>query len=386
MKFKTTKWQITLRGLAFLTLLVVCGIAPLAYLSLRAKRERVIAEQYAATLSYDFQYDEEEDEYHYDATPPGPWLLRRLFDETMFAKTRMLKIQKNPNLTNLDRLRELSGLKTVLIFDCPQLKNLDGLANSQLKILCVDKCPQLQNVDPLQGMTTLKYINLWRCPALENVDALANCNLIRFNLRECPLVNNIDSLEGHTDLRFCFLDGCHGLKHFNGLMDHTMTTFSITASDQLLTQSVLSGLGRVRQMGLTDCNLQSLEQVWKHFNVKTMNLYRCPNLVSLKGIGETICMEKLTLSKCPSLTSLNGLQNSKAEIVYIFHCDALTDIKALDAMPNLKHIHIGNCPQVDPVAMRAIEEKTDQRRKAATEQLEQSPQKRPTSPAKLGTS
>ena len=148
MKLKPIKWQFTLRALIVLTVLLACGIAPLANLSLRAKRERAIAEQYAATLSYDFQYDEE-DEYHTDARPPGPWLLRCIFGDAMFARIQCLEIRKNLEMTDVDRLQGLTGLKTLSIYDCPQLKNLDGLANSQLKILCLNMCPKLRDIDPL---------------------------------------------------------------------------------------------------------------------------------------------------------------------------------------------------------------------------------------------
>ena len=351
--------------LVVLTVLIACGIAPLANLSWRAKRERAIAEQYAATLRYDFQYDEEEDDYHADATPPGPWLVRRIFGDHMFARANQLEIKSNSNLTNVDRLREMTDLKTLVIYDCPQLQNLNGLANSQLRILCIDKCPKLRNINPLNDVASLEYFNLWSCPLVPNVDALAASNLTRFNLKGCPSVRNIDSLKGHTNLRLCYLNDCPSLNNVDGLIDRTLTDFSITASDQLLTPSRLSSLGRVRQMDLIDCEIQSLEEVWKYFDVKTMRLFRCRNLLNLKGVDQAICRESLTLSKCPLLTSLDGLENSQVEIVYIFHCDTLSDITALDAMTNLKHVRIEDCPQVDPAAIEAIREKADRRLEAS---------------------
>ena len=363
---KPNKWQFTLRGLIVVTLLIACGVAPLAYLSSRAKRERAIADLYAATLSYDFQYDEQEDMYRVDATPPGPWLLRRIFDDTMFAQVRQLEIRGNPTLTNIDRMRELKGLKSLVIYNCPQLENLNGLANSQLKILCLDKCPKLTNIDPLRGVTSLEFFNLWSCPAVPNVNALADANLTRFNLKDCPLVQNIDSLEGHTNLNFCYLRECTGLKNVDGLVDCMLTIFSIAGSDQLLTPSGLSNLGSVRQMVLLDCEMQSLEEVWKYFDVKMMRFYRCPNLANLKGIDQARGIGTLELSECPSLTSLDGLEKSRADAAYIFDCETLTDIKALDAMTNLQEVRIEDCPQVDRSAIEAILDKVDRRREATT--------------------
>ena len=363
LKSKSTTWQFTLRGLIVLTLLLAGGIAFLASFARRARRERAIAEQYAATVAYDFQYDEKENEYHIDATPPGPWLLRRIFGDTMFAQVCQLEIKRNPSLTNLDQLRELTGLKSLSIYDCPQLENLDGLANSQLKILCINKCLKLSSIDPLRSVTSLEIFDLWHCPAVADVDALADANLTRFNLKGCPSVSDIDSLKGHTGLRLCYLNDCRGLNNVDGLINRTLTSFSISSSDQLLAPHGLSSLGRVRHMDLIDCEIQSFEEVWKYVDVKTMRLFRCPNFLSLKGADQTRGMETLELSECPLLTSLDGLEKSKAEIVRIFHCDTLTDIKALDEMTNLQRVRIEDCPQVDPAAIKAIYEKLDQRRK-----------------------
>ena len=342
-----------MRMLAVMTVLVACGIAPLAKLSWRAKREREIAEHYAATMFYDFQYDEEDENYA-DATPPGPWLLRQIFGDAMFAQVRHLEIKKNSDLTDLDRLQEMKGLKMLVIYDCPQLENLDGLTDSQLQIFCIAKCPKLRNIDPLRGVTSLKFLNLWNCPLVPDVDALADANLTRFNLKGCPHITNIDSLQGHSNLRFCYLNNCIGLTNVDGLSGRTLTSFSITASDQLLKPSGLKNLGRVRQMDLIDCGIESLEEVWKYVDVKMLRLSRCPNLKTLTGVGEAISMETLTLSECPSLTSLGGLEKSGADAVYIFHCNTLENIKAVDAMAKLKYLRIEDCPQADPLSIEAL--------------------------------
>ncbi|MDB4766993.1 hypothetical protein OAG71_04825, partial [bacterium] len=295
---------------------------------------------------------------------PGPRLLRRIFGNTMFAQVQCLEIKMNRKLTDIGRLRELTGLKTLVICDCPQLKNLDGLANSQLRILCIDRCPKLQNIDPLLGVTSLEFIDLWRCPLVPDVDALEKANLKRFSLKGCPNITNIDSLKGHANLSLCYLDNCSGLRNVGGLIDRTLASFSIDASDQLLTSSGLSSLGRKRRIALIDCGIQSLEEVWQHIDVKMMRLCRCPNLLTLRGVDQTIGMETLTLSQCPSLTSLDGLEKSEADAVYIFNCDKLRDIEALNAMTNLSYLRIEDCPQVDPAAIKAIHEKAGRRLKA----------------------
>ena len=212
-----------------------------------------------------------------------------------------------------------------------------------------------------RGVTSLEIVDLWNCPLVPDVDALENANLKRFNLRGCPLIKNIDSLKGHANLSLCFFHNCPGLKNVDGLVDQMLIDFSITNSDQLLTPTGLSSLSRVRQMDLIGSDIQSLEEVWKYFDVKMMRLFRFPNLLNLKGVDETICMETLTLSRCPSLISLGGLENSKADAVYVFHCNSLTDFSALDAMTNLKHVRIEDCPQLDPATIKAIHEKAERR-------------------------
>ena len=196
LKYKRIKWQFSLRVMIVLTLVLACAMAYLSSYARRAKREREIVEQYAATAFYDFQYDEEDDENHTDATPPGSWILRRIFGDNVFARVRELEIKRNSSLINVDHLRELKGLETLVIYDCPQLENLDGLADSQLRILCVDKCPLLKDIDPLHSSTLLEVIVLSGCPTLRNVDGVGRSNLTRFNLRGCPLVKRHRRTQG----------------------------------------------------------------------------------------------------------------------------------------------------------------------------------------------
>ena len=364
LKFKRTKWQFSLRVMIVLTLLLACAMAYLTSYARRAKRERAIVEQYAATAFYDFQYDEEDDENHTDATPPGPWILRRIFGDTVFPRVRQLEIKRNASLINVDRLRELTGLETLSIGDCPQFKNLDGFANSQLRHLTLYKCQQLRDIDSVYGLTSLVGVSFWECPALHNVNGIRRSNLTRFKLRSCPLVKDIDALKGNSNLRFCYFNDCPGLKHVDGLIDRTLTSFSITASDQLLTPRGLSSLGRARHVDLIRFDIKSREEVWIYFDGKTLRLFRCPKLLNLKGVDQAICKETLELSECPLLTSLDGLEKSTAGAVCIFHCDTLSDIKALDEMLNLKHVRIDDCRQVDPSAIKAIYEKVEQYFKA----------------------
>ena len=62
---------------------------------------------------------------------------------------------------NVDALKGLTGLQTLLLFGCPALQNVDGLKGlTALQSLVLNNCTALQNVDGLKGLTSLQSLTL----------------------------------------------------------------------------------------------------------------------------------------------------------------------------------------------------------------------------------
>ena len=111
---------------------------------------------------------------------------------------------------NVDALKGLTALQTLVLIDCPALQNVDTLKGlSGLQVLWLNGCTALQSLDALKGLTGLQTLYLQGCTALQNVDALKGLSdLQMLSLRICTTLQNVDALKGLSGLQRLELYGC----------------------------------------------------------------------------------------------------------------------------------------------------------------------------------
>ncbi len=133
---------------------------------------------------------------------------------------------------NMDDLKNVVGLQSLALSNCPTLQNADVLKGlTGLQMLDLSEWTALQNVNALKGLTTLQEINLTNCTALQNVDDLKDLTALQLlNLRFCRSLQNVDGIKGLTGLKELNLYSCNkipaaALRELRAALPNTDITF-----------------------------------------------------------------------------------------------------------------------------------------------------------------
>ena len=213
-------------------------------------------------------------------------------------------------LTSIEALSESAVLREVALALNPGVSSIRALADSAacLELLDLEGCSGVADLAALSGSLMLTNLNLKGCAKVSSLQPLSASRVL----------NTID------------LEGCAHLKTLEGLACEMLNppvyrSFSFKGCTALTS---LRGLPR-----LSD-------------SISSLYLEEMPALVSLEGIEAAAAIETLFI-EATGVTDLNGLAPLKALTqVRVTDCKALTEVRALGALPNLARATLYNCAKL----------------------------------------
>ncbi|XP_070662975.1 putative disease resistance protein RGA3 isoform X2 [Malus domestica] len=232
---------------------------------------------------------------------------------THFPSLRELDIRYVDNAMPIENIcSRVTNLRELRIRSCEKL----------LSLCCgLDYCPSLETVEikycrnlesfqisSSQSLEELKIVDCpkLRCTSIQNMPSLRDLVIER-----CTTLEEDLSLNGCTSLRHLIIRYCDGFK------------------------SILSGL--------LSCT-----------SLRTMDIYKCPNLRTLSGPGlqTPVSLEHLSIKHCSNLEALPSLDNLTSLLeLSIGNCDRLTSIPSgLASCTSLTKLLVDSCDNLISLA------------------------------------
>jgi len=259
----------------------------------------------------------------FDEIDPG---LKDLSCCQKMPRLRSLRIIGSRSLTSLAGIEHCKNLTHLIIDDCRNLQNVEGVENLQrLMVLSINfshksltipklDCPELTvlSLREIQGLQDLKF--------LENAKRLEILDVSRSSLPTLEGLEHIESLE-ELNTSGCDLErvGC-------GKVTAPLTRLDFSFCKEL---SDLKGL--------------------ENFSgVKILKLNGCAQVDSLQFPGKMPALEYLDISGCTLIEDLNELnQIPQLNIVIANGCNRLADVDGLLKLEKLLVFEWKDCPMLE---------------------------------------
>jgi hypothetical protein len=236
---------------------------------------------------------------------------------------RSLSIINNSELVDLAFLNEHEYLEDLRIRSCPMLKRVSALMTlAQLKRLSLYGCNCVMDRDHIRELFKLEGLEIG---VLDSFEAQQLCEkligLQRLELT-APSLESIEELGGSESLIHLGFDGCNDLRRLRGL-----ALFS-----------------RLRTLSITDCpSMDSLAGIGDSYGLRALKIKWCEaiNLDEISSLEdlETLHLEGVAVRALPALASL-----SKLRTLIIKDCEALTDVRSLAELTNIRNLKVSGVP------------------------------------------
>ena len=150
---------------------------------------------------------------------------------TWSLNERQLQLGRVPDIARYQdliyRLRP-----TLLGFSDGKTVKLDTLKNlNSLNCLTLHYCEAIQNLDALKGIANLKTLVLVQCSSLKSADTLKNLTYLReLNIQFCDALQDVEALKALTNLQKLVLTGSNkvpaaSLRELRAALPNTNITF-----------------------------------------------------------------------------------------------------------------------------------------------------------------
>ena len=98
--------------------------------------------------------------------------------------------------TSLEGLQHLTNISYLILYECPQVKDLSPLASlTQLSHLFLSHCSQVSDLSPLANLIQLSELGLYDCPQVSDLSPLANLTrLLVIQLYHCSRLTDLSPL------------------------------------------------------------------------------------------------------------------------------------------------------------------------------------------------
>lgn len=210
---------------------------------------------HATQVAYDYQHDAENNPID-DPVPPGPFWFRSWFGKHFFATVVSFEPEASFHLAqirDLNEIGQLKGLNDLRLFNCENLRSLDGLQHLvKLENLTLSIGPQLTEMDAIFELTRLRRLYLYPTIQAEELETEIDFDL-----------NTFQTMAVLEELQF----------------NH-------------LPQSSLRGIKKLTALKSLTCN-------------------QCENLVDIAGISASDSLEEVTFIGCDSIENLDALGELK---------------------------------------------------------------------------
>lgn len=235
-----------------------------------------------------------------------------------------LKLE-NLNVTTLDALDELEGVRDLRIVGTPRLRSLAGLGGARVRNLAIGDAPELESLADLSLSDDCVDVDITNAPKLSNVEALSAIRSVRGHLRLEGL--GIENLGDISDIRIEQLRVANNAQlNYLGLAGADVG-FAILESNPALHSPAGLATARFSSLRIEDNDAMTSLVGLPPLHDTVLELYgndALTNLDGVKGNGTA-----LNVVANASLQSLDGLELEDAVGLYIGDSPALTDVSAL---------------------------------------------------------
>ena len=236
--------------------------------------------------------------------------------------------------SNIGKLTSLLGLplRQIKLYNCAQIKTLNGIQNSPLVSCEIDTCNMLEDISLISEVTTLEWFSLNRCRDVVTVPTFKPHNKIKHLEFEASSIRTID-----------FLVNCCYLERLN-----------LCLCEEVRDISVLQHCPKLLQLDISETNVENIEVVSKLQNLQDLDLHECAFItdispvqhchflvyLNLTGVGN-LCEYGTSVSDVDFFTPLSGLRNLKRLIVCRNHqIRGSTEMMPMSPAYMLKHMGI----------------------------------------------
>ncbi|XP_068343529.1 putative disease resistance protein RGA3 [Pyrus communis] len=264
----------------------------------------------------------------------------------------------------LSGLHSCTSLRTLRIWNCPNLRTLSGHGLQtpvSLEHMQIWDCPNLEAIPSLDNLTSLTELIIWECGGLISLPSgLAYCtSLTHLRVSNCPNLEAIPSLDNLTSLAELMVSFCHNLI---SMADHNVSSLQSLSRLELYKCGKLQYLPKglhslsrleVLYIGAFCQELDSFPDFQVPSKLKELRLYGWPKLKSLpQQIQHSASLTDLRIDGFDGLEALPewlGNLTSLAELT-ICECENLMYLPTVEAMQRLTNLHdlvIYSCPQLE---------------------------------------
>ena len=247
-----------------------------------------------------------------------------------YAITGILKLSDNQSVL----CNRLKGSIKKLRIDLPILGHLDGLPNLE-KLILIDSLQLIKSLDDISGLMNLTSLILENCPQINDIEGIANLPIAEFDFGVSKQIVSFAPLQGKVDrtgLEFLSITRFDKLFSLNGIEFYqSLSKISIDICESLQDVSALDKLP----------NLVDIVEPQPYHNKHKIRLSKIQSVRGL--IGRERDNLELSVSNWGELS--NGIFD-KMEYLSI-HCSGMRDLNWLDKFPNLIGLKIVSNDLVD---------------------------------------
>ena len=247
-----------------------------------------------------------------------------------YAITGILKLSDNQSVL----CNRLKGSIKKLRIDLPILGHLDGLPNLE-KLILIDSLQLIKSLDDISGLKNLTSLILENCPQINDIEGIANLPIAEFDFGVSKQIVSFAPLQGKVDrtgLEFLSITRFDKLFSLNGIEFYqSLSKISIDICESLQDVSALDKLP----------NLVDIVEPQPYHNKHKIRLSKIQSVRGL--IGRERDNLELSVSNWGELS--NGIFD-KMEYLSI-HCSGMRDLNWLDKFPNLIGLKIVSNDLVD---------------------------------------
>ena len=252
-----------------------------------------------------------------------------------FPSLESIEVANCESLVTIDGLANSPAIKKAVISSCPKLRSLDGLrASTELEQFNLSHCQSVKNLDGLRNNLKLSKIGISDCQRLEDVTGLGNAN----NLESLSLSDvRLKSLDGLQtgQLKYCGVRKNSHLKSMGSLREAKHLETLIFERCPQVKELELHPEAKLKKMQLhCDVSLASLERSFRSADALTRCTLRgCSEVENLDLFGNCAALESLSVRDLDNLTQLaksNTKPLANLRTLEIARCPQLTSLKGIE--------------------------------------------------------
>ena len=180
------------------------------------------------------------------------------------------------DFTDLKAIKELTNLRYLGIYKCPNVKSLKGIEGHKIRKVEIGCCPNLESLEGLDG-TEIEYIHFARCPKVKNLKGIEKIKNLDTIYLTSHSIDNLSHIGRLPPLRRLVIKSCQGLKNLTGLSRMKLSYLDISSCQKLT-------------------SVKGIENM----NLKGIYIKKCKNLVDIRA-AENLGTIKYFNIDCPKV-------------------------------------------------------------------------------------